>query len=422
MPLRGGLGHPRRESLRRAQARAGPCDDPGEVGAQVAVARRQLALLHGEHCRGLEGLLRGVRRPVGRGRREGAEVPLAVVVGAQRAVPRRREEAVQVHLGVVRDLREPVRLADEFLHVVHAHLAGDAPHGLAHLGEVAHQGLDGGLVHAGHEALETAVLGLLLVHLRGDAHMAGIQLAPAADRAADGHHGCGAEPQAVGPQADELDGIRGSAEAAVRPDLHAVADSGLHERMVRQHRADLARKACATQGVKARGARAAVEPGEREHVRPRLGDADSDRADARHHGDLHDHLGVRVGRLELVDELGQVLDRVQVVVVRGADEVRADGGVPRRRDGLGHLGAGQVPAFAGLRALADLDLDPLRGVHQQRRHPESAGRDLHAAVLRVLAVHVADLAALAVHAQHVGPEGGLGVGPEGRLALAAERH
>ena len=35
-----------------------------------------------------------------------------------------------------------------------------------------------------------------------------------------------------------LDGIGGGAQAAVGPDLHAVADTGLHQRVVREHRAE----------------------------------------------------------------------------------------------------------------------------------------------------------------------------------------
>ena len=54
--------------------------------------------------------------------------------------------------------------------------------------------------------------------------------------------------------------------------------------------------------------------------------------------------------------------------------------------------------------------------------PKRPGRDLLAAPQRVLAVHVADLAALAVHADDVDPLRGLGVGAEGGLALRAERH
>ncbi len=283
-----------------------------------------------------------------------------------------------------------------------AHLAGELAERLAHLGEVAHQGVDRGVEDARHEALEAALVGLLLVDLGRDADVAGVELAAAADRAADGDHRRRAEAEPVGAHADQLDAVHRAAQAAVGPDLDPVADARLGERVVREDRADLAGQAGAPQRVLARGAGAAVVAGDRDDVGARLGDADGDRADARDHRDLDDDLAVRVRGLELVDELRQVLDRVEVVVVRRADEVAADLRVAGPGDRLGHLRARQVAALAGLGALADLDLHPLRGVDQQRRDAEAPAGDLLAAVLRVAAVHVVDLAALAVHAEHVG--------------------
>ena len=88
-----------------------------------------------------------------------------------------------------------------------------------------------------------------------------------------------------------------------------------------------------------------------------LGNAGGDGSHARfaHEFDAHARMGV--GALEVEDELGQVLDGVDVVVRRRRDE--ADAG--RRLSDLGDprvdLLAGQVAAFAGFRALRHLDLD-----------------------------------------------------------------
>ena len=120
----------------------------------------------------------------------------------------------------------------------------------------------------------------------------------------------------------------------------------------------------------------------------------------RAHADLGDELDVhpraRVGALEVVDELLEVLDRVDVVVRRRRDEPDAR----RRVPGLGHprvdLLAGQLAALAGLRALRHLDLD-VAGVGQVvARHAEPARRHLldRAAPLRVVQA-VGVLAALA---------------------------
>ena len=52
------------------------------------------------------------------------------------------------------------------------------------------------------------------------------------------------------------------------------------------------------------------------HVGERLGDTDRDRADARPGHELHGHPRQRLEHFEVVDELGQVLDGVDVVVRR----------------------------------------------------------------------------------------------------------
>ena len=68
-----------------------------------------------------------------------------------------------------------------------------------------------------------------------------------------------------------------------------------------------------------RGTRAAVVPGD-QHVRVRLRHTRRDRADADLGDQLHVDAGARVGVLEVVDQLRQVLDRVDVVVRRRADQ------------------------------------------------------------------------------------------------------
>ena len=176
------------------------------------------------------------------------------------------------------------------------------------------------------------------------------------------------------------------------------------------------------QRVLAGGAGAALEAREGDDVGAGLGDPEPDRADVRHHRDLDRDPHVGVDGLQLVDQLGQVLDRVEVVVVGGRDQV----GAGRRVTGGGDLDrdllAGQVATLARLGALADLDLGQVGGVEHLGRDAEAARGDLLAAPLAVVAVHVADLAALAVDAEDVGRLRRLRVGTEGGLRLRAEAH
>ena len=111
---------------------------------------------------------------------------------------------------------------------------------------------------------------------------------------------------------------------------------------------------------------------------------------------LHVHPRGRVRVLQVVDELGEVLDRVDVVVRRRRDQPHAGRAVP----GLGHprvdLVAGQLAALAGLGALRHLDLDVVGVGEVLRGHAEAAGGDLldRAAALGVVEP-VGVLAALA---------------------------
>jgi hypothetical protein len=76
---------------------------------------------------------------------------------------------------------------------------------------------------------------------------------------------------------------------------------------------------------------------------------------------LHAHPRARVDLLQVVDELRQILDRIDVVMRRRRDQHHPGRRMAQLGDHLGHLEAGQLPAFAGLGALRDLDLDFLGG-------------------------------------------------------------
>jgi hypothetical protein len=107
-----------------------------------------------------------------------------------------------------------------------------------------------------------------------------------------------------------------------------------------------------------------------------LGHTGSNRADTDLGHQLDGDIRHRVGVLQVVDQLGQILDRVDVVVRRGRNQADARHRVTQEADVLGHLVAGQLTAFAGLGALGHLDLD-LVGVDQVfGGDTEAAGRHL----------------------------------------------
>ena len=124
------------------------------------------------------------------------------------------------------------------------------------------------------------------------------------------------------------------------------------------------------------GTRSAGVAGDQDVVGVGLGDARSDHADA----DLRDQFdadpGGPVGVLQVVDQLRQILDRIDVVVRRRRDQSHARRRIPDPGDVLVDLLARQLAALAGLGPLRDLDLD-LIGVGQiLDRHAEPPGGDL----------------------------------------------
>ena len=121
------------------------------------------------------------------------------------------------------------------------------------------------------------------------------------------------------------------------------------------------------------GTRSAVETGYDDHVRMRLCDACCNRADSCLRDEFHRHAGVGIRAFEVVDELGEVFDGVDVVVRRRRDERSTGLCMAEPRYKRVNLVGGELPAFAGLCALGELDLEILGGAYVFNRHAESAG-------------------------------------------------
>ena len=256
----------------------GARDRAGELGAEHAVvgvggAREPLADdLAGEHLVGQareprRGLLRlHADRP--RAHQAGLGARLDQLLLGDRQVDRlevqellqRRDQLGEVEPLGVRDLLQQVVAADQVLGALVAEPGDHALDLLAHRLEEAGAALGGRVDVLRRELLQAVLLGLLDgLDLGRDPDVAGVELAAAADRAAQRDHRQGAEGDPVGPHAVELHDVVGVAVAAVGPDLDPVADPRLHQRPVDRPRADVGRQADVAQGVLPGGAGAALE-------------------------------------------------------------------------------------------------------------------------------------------------------------------
>ena len=162
--------------------------------------------------------------------------------------------------------------------------------------------------------------------------------------------------------------------------------SFLHQRLLGLRQADLPGRAGVLDRGERRSARPAVVTADQHAVRLALGHARRDRADPALRHQLHADVRPPVRVLQVVDQLGQVLDRVDVVVRRRRDQPDARRRVAGLGDRLVDLVAGQLPAFARLRALRDLDLQLVRVDQVPAGHAEAPRRHLlDRAALRVAA-------------------------------------
>ena len=99
------------------------------------------------------------------------------------------------------------------------------------------------------------------------------------------------------------------------------------------------------------------------HISLRLTHTCRHRADAHFGDELHMHTGKRVGVLEVMDQLLEILDRINVVVRRWANETNAGRAVARLGNPRIHLVARQLSTLARLGSLRHLDLQVV-GVHE----------------------------------------------------------
>ena len=260
---------------------------------------------------------------------------------------------------------ERADLADRLVEGAEAELGEE----LAHLLGDEREEVDDVLGLAGVALAQDRVLG-------GDADRAGVEVADPHHDAARDDERRGREAVLLGAEQRGDDDVAAGLELAVGLHDDPVAQAVEQQRLLGLGEAELPRAAGVLERGQRRGAGAAVVAGDQHDVGVRLRDARGDRADTDLGDQLHVHARRRVGVLEVVDQLRQVLDRVDVVVRRRADQADARRGVAGLGDPRVDLVAGQLAALAGLGALRHLDLDVVGVGEVLRGDAEAAGRDL----------------------------------------------
>ena len=257
---------------------------------------------------------------------------------------------------------EEIGPADQVLELAHAELRHQLAHFLGHEEEIVDDML--GLSREFPAQLRI---------LRRDADRARVEVAlPHHDAALDDERRR-REAELVGAEHRADDDVAAGLDLAVHLHRDAAAEPVQHQRLLRLGETQLPRRARVLDRRFGRGARAAVVAGDRHVVRLGLGHAGRDGAHADFGHELHRDRRLRIRVLEVVDQLREILDRVDVVVRRRRNETDPGHRVTELRDVARDLVAGQLAAFARFRALRDLDLELIRIDEIFGGHPE-AGR------------------------------------------------
>ncbi len=212
--------------------------------------------------------------------------------------------------------------------------------------------------------------------LRGNADRAGVQMALAHHDAAFDDQRRRREAVFLRAQQRGDDHVAAGLQLPVGFDADAAAQIVEYERLVRLRQTQLPGDARILDGRQRRRARPAGIAADEDFVRMGLGDARRHGTHADFGDELHGDPGVRIGVLQVEDQLREVFDRIDVVVRRRRDQLHARGGIAELRDVLIDLVPRQLPALARFRALRHLDLQLARVDEIVRGHAEARRRHL----------------------------------------------
>jgi hypothetical protein len=174
--------------------------------------------------------------------------------------------------------------------------------------------------------------------------------------ASHSNEGSGSESPLLGTQETSDSDVATSSDLTVSLDGYSATEIIEDQGLVSFGETELPRKTSILDTSPPRGTCTTIVARNEDMVRLGLGDTAGDDTDANFRDELHGDTSAGVGALEVVDELLQVLDRVDVMVRRGRDETDASGGVTSASDGVGNLVTRKFTTLSGLSTLSHLNL------------------------------------------------------------------
>mmetsp|Transcript_100539 Transcript_100539/g.288012 ORF Transcript_100539/g.288012 Transcript_100539/m.288012 type:complete len:1151 (+) Transcript_100539:506-3958(+) len=254
--------------------------------------------------------------------------------------------------------------------------------------------------------------------LRGHADRAGVEVALSHHDTAEGDQRGGGERHLLRAEQGGDHHVAPVLDLSVRLQAHARAEVVEDEGLLGLGHSELPRETAPLQAGPRRGAGAAVVARHHDVVGLGLDRAGSDDADADLRDELDRDLARGLGALEVVDELGEILDRVDVVVRRRRDQADTGGRAAALANVRSNFEAWELAALSWLGALCHLDLNLVRVGKVVARHAEAAARhllDRRAPVVREAHRVLAALARVRARADRVHGDG------EGLVSLLRDR-
>ena len=152
--------------------------------------------------------------------------------------------------------------------------------------------------------------------LGGHPHWAIVGVTNPGHDAALGDHRHRTKAVFLGAQQGRNHHIPACFKAAIGPQQHPIAQAVLEQAAMDLGETQLPGAAGVFDRTERRGAGTAVVAGNLDHIGIGLGHASGDRADTNLGHQLHRHLGSGMDLVQVVDQLGQVLNGIDVVVGR----------------------------------------------------------------------------------------------------------
>ena len=228
--------------------------------------------------------------------------------------------------------------------------------------------------------------------LRRHAHRAGIQVADPHHNATQSYQGGSGKAEFFGPQQSGNDHVAAGLELAVSFHYDAAAQVVEHQSLVRIGQAQFPGQASVFDTGLRRRPGAAVVAADEDHIGVPLGHPGSDGAHA-HLGDQFDiDAGMVIGVLQIVDQLGQILNGVDIVMRRRRYQPYAGRRIAHLGDPGIDLASRQFAALARLGALGHLDLQFARVDQVIAGDPEASGGHLLDGTVARISVGIGDVA------------------------------